>query len=167
MGYMWCRKTTDTHEHQPDLKITISEQTVDSFTSSISTSLGASITSSITAKLGFSAGGIEAGGESGLTSTLSAAQEMSTSITRQISRNIGREIVLSVKYHTDMCYENKNPYGLCFDVTISGKIIVKQKAQKRQDSAGREHWRLYVPIYTYTAGRLGRLLLYARNNMSK
>lgn len=142
MGYMWCRKIPDAHEHQPDLKITISEQTVESFTSSVSTSLGASISSSITAKLGFSAGGIEAGGEASLSSTLNAAREMSESVTRQITRSIGREIVLSVKYHADMCYENNNPYGLCFEVTISGKIIVKQKARKGKDSAGREHWYL-------------------------
>lgn len=141
LGSIWCRNYPSNHDDQPPVEVTIKETHTRSVAESVSRSISASFSSTFGASLDASLG-INASLKASATATSSTELTFVQQITSQLTRSIGITEKLTVKYHAPICHEVENPYGLCFEASLSGEAIFIQNAELKKRSDGTLYWSL-------------------------
>lgn len=143
LGRIQCRRPGKEHFDQEPVAVTIDEKVVTQISNSVSATIGGSLSTTVQAGIKASIPGAgEASVSSSSTATIEASRTIARTVQTQLSRSVGVTEKLSVTFHANECFENNNPYGLCLEITVSGRVVFKQNATVERGNDGLFHYRL-------------------------
>lgn len=128
LGRIKCRRAAGEHIDQAPIPVTINSAMVTALGNSIPLTIGVSLLASVQAAAEATITNVKATSVTTVATNTGTARRIANEVRTQLAQGIGLTKTLSVTYHADECFERNNPYGLCLEITVSGRLTFRQDA---------------------------------------